>query len=182
MCPNHGQEQWLILQTFYEGLIEQTRAFVDSAAGGGIMNKTLDEATELIESMTSHNFSWTNERAVHSTHQANSGQSALEAKLDSLTTQLAQLMQEKNSKAIVPVNQVSVTCQICGIEGHSSHECTLLAPPENQLAEVNYAQNQGVFSQSYNPAWRNHPNLSYKNANQQSYPQANQQHYVQTTQ
>ena len=40
MCPNHGQEQWLILQTFYKGLTEQTRAFVDSAAGGGIMNNT----------------------------------------------------------------------------------------------------------------------------------------------
>ena len=51
MCPNHGQEQWLILQTFYKGLTEQTRSFVDSATGGGIMNKTLDEATTLIESM-----------------------------------------------------------------------------------------------------------------------------------
>jgi hypothetical protein len=47
---------------------------------------------------------------------------------------------------------------------------------------VNYAQNQGAFSQSYNPAWRNHPNLSYKNANQQSYPQEVQQNYAQTTQ
>ena len=56
MCPNHGQEQWLILQTFYKGLTEQTRSFVDSAAGGGIMNKTLDEDTSLIESMPAHNF------------------------------------------------------------------------------------------------------------------------------
>jgi hypothetical protein len=30
---------------FYKGLAEQTRSFVDSAGGGGIMNKTLDEAT-----------------------------------------------------------------------------------------------------------------------------------------
>jgi hypothetical protein len=44
------------LLTFYKGLTEQTRSFVDSAAGG-IMNKTLDEATELIESMAAHNFS-----------------------------------------------------------------------------------------------------------------------------
>jgi hypothetical protein len=42
------------LQTFYKGLTEQTRSFVDSAGGGGIMNKTLDEATELIESMAAH--------------------------------------------------------------------------------------------------------------------------------
>ena len=118
------------------------------------MNKTLDEATELIESMASHNFSWTNERTVHP-----NGLGALEAKLDSLTTQISQLMQEKNSKAIMPVNQVSATCLICGNEGHSPQECTLFVPTDNQLAEVNYTQNQGPFSQSYNPAWRNHPNL-----------------------
>jgi hypothetical protein len=57
------------LQTFYKGLIEQTRSFVDSAASGGIMNKTLDEATELTESMAAHNFSWTNKRAVHPNNQ-----------------------------------------------------------------------------------------------------------------
>ena len=132
------------------------------------MNKTLDEATELIESMAAHNFSWTNERIVHPNHQSMiqlSGQNALEAKLDSLTNQLSQLMQEKNSKAIVPVNQVSSACLICENEGHSPQECTLFVSPRNQLAEVKYAQNQGPFSQSYNPSWRNHPNLSYKNAN-----------------
>jgi hypothetical protein len=32
------------LQTFYKGLTHQTRASVDSAAGGGIMNKTLEES------------------------------------------------------------------------------------------------------------------------------------------
>jgi hypothetical protein len=91
-------------------------------------------------------------------------------------------MTEKNSKALVPVNQVSSACLICGKEGHSPLECTLSVLVETQISEVNYAQNQGVFSQSYNPAWRNHPNLSYKNANQQSYPQAVQQNYAQTTQ
>jgi hypothetical protein len=133
------------LQTFYKGLTEQTRSFDDSAAGGGIMNKTLDEATELIESMASHNFSWTNERAVHSNNQLqiqSSGQNALEAKLDCLATQLSQLMTERNSKALVPVNQVSSACSICGKEGHSPMECTLSAPAEAMISEVNYAQNQ----------------------------------------
>ena len=41
------------------------------------------------------------------------------------------------------------------------------------VSEVSYAQGQsqgqGMYSQSYNPSWRNHPNLSYKN-NQNSIP------------
>jgi hypothetical protein len=91
-------------------------------------------------------------------------------------------MTEKNSKALVSVNQVSSSCSICGKEGHSPLECTLFVPTETQISEMNYAENQGVYSQSYNPAWINHPNLSYKNANQQSYPQAVQQNYAQTAQ
>jgi hypothetical protein len=47
----------LIMQALYKGLTSQTRSYVDSAAGGGIMNKTLEEAFELIESMSCHNFS-----------------------------------------------------------------------------------------------------------------------------
>ena len=56
MCPHHGLERWLVLQTLYKGLTTHTRAFVDFAVGGGIMNKTLDEAFALIESMVSHHF------------------------------------------------------------------------------------------------------------------------------
>jgi hypothetical protein len=36
-------------------LTPQTRVFVDSSAGGGIMKKTLNEAFTLIESIASHN-------------------------------------------------------------------------------------------------------------------------------
>lgn len=64
MCPHHGLDKWLVLQTFYKGLTHQTKAYVDSAAGGGIMNKTLDEDFALIESMASHHFQWSSERAV----------------------------------------------------------------------------------------------------------------------
>ena len=39
MCPNHGQERWLIMQTFYKGLSFQTRAYVDLASGGGIIDR-----------------------------------------------------------------------------------------------------------------------------------------------
>jgi hypothetical protein len=64
MCPHHGLERWLVLQTFYKGLTPQTRSFVDSSSGGGIMNKTLNEAFTLIKSIASHNVQWASERSV----------------------------------------------------------------------------------------------------------------------
>ena len=104
MCPNHGQEEWLILQTFYKGLTEQTRSYVDSAAGGGIMNKTLEEAINLIESMASHNFSWSNERAVHEpqgTMHKISNKDAVAAQVEKFTKQLTQMLTEGRSNESV---------------------------------------------------------------------------------
>ena len=166
MCPNHGQEPWLILQTFYKGLTQQTRAYVDSAAGGGIMSKTLDEATELIERMASHDFSWNNERVSHSPQpvilRPNTNDS-VSAQLEAITKQLSSMMSD-NASVVSAITTGG--CQACGNSGHQTHECTNFMNVETSVSEVNYAQNQGPFTQSYNPSWRNHPNLSYKSGNQ----------------
>jgi hypothetical protein len=84
------------LQTFYKGLTHQTRSSVDSTAGGGIMNKTLEEAFELIESMAAHHFQWSNERQVvphapgmHSI----SASDSIAAQLEVLQKQMASVLQ-----------------------------------------------------------------------------------------
>jgi len=40
LCPHHGLEKWLIIHTFYNGLLFTTKMNVDAAAGGTFMNKT----------------------------------------------------------------------------------------------------------------------------------------------
>jgi hypothetical protein len=170
LYPHHGLEQWLILQTFYKGLTHQTRAYVDSAAGGGIMNKTLEEAFELIESMASHHFQWSSDRTV--VPQAPgiislSSTDALAAKVDMLSRQIAGIMSGSGASSIASVQSTQPVCEICGIAGHLNGECTFYAVVGPYVSEVNYAQGQshygGAFSQSYNPSWKNHPHLSYKN-------------------
>ncbi|XP_020245227.1 uncharacterized protein LOC109823363 [Asparagus officinalis] len=47
MYPHHGLEKWLIVHTFYNGLTYNTRMTVDAAAGGVLMNKTIDEVESL---------------------------------------------------------------------------------------------------------------------------------------
>jgi hypothetical protein len=54
-------KRWLLLQTFYHGLVTSIRESVDAAAGGAFLSLKLDEATSLIEKMTS-NQSWNEER------------------------------------------------------------------------------------------------------------------------
>ena len=61
-CPNHGQKDWLVLQIFYRGLTQASRDLIDMSAGETIMNKTVEGASILIESIAFHQMQWGYER------------------------------------------------------------------------------------------------------------------------
>ncbi|KAK2443858.1 hypothetical protein QL285_014927 [Trifolium repens] len=44
LCPHHGLEEWLIIHTFYNGLMYNTRMTVDATTGGALMDKAFSEA------------------------------------------------------------------------------------------------------------------------------------------
>ena len=56
-CPHHGIDEWLILQSFYNGLTPTSRANLDAATGGAFLDLTIAKATALIEKMVS-NLGW----------------------------------------------------------------------------------------------------------------------------
>ena len=45
--PTSGLENWLIMQTFHNGLHYNTKMTIDAAAGGALMNKPYPEASAL---------------------------------------------------------------------------------------------------------------------------------------
>jgi hypothetical protein len=47
-------EKWLLLQTFYHGLVTSTHESVHAAARGAFLSLKLDEAIALIEKMASN--------------------------------------------------------------------------------------------------------------------------------
>lgn len=51
LCPHHRLEQRLIIHTFYNGLLYNTRMTIDVVVGGALMNKPFEEAYQLIEIM-----------------------------------------------------------------------------------------------------------------------------------
>ena len=53
-CPHHGIEEWLLMQTFYHGLISSTRESIDAAAGGAFLSLKLSDAKALVEKMASN--------------------------------------------------------------------------------------------------------------------------------
>ncbi|CAJ2645242.1 unnamed protein product, partial [Trifolium pratense] len=159
LCPHHGLEQWLIIHTFYNGLLYNTRLTIDAAAGGALMDKPYQEATQLIENMAQNHYQWGSERAAIEKSQTKggmyevSGIDHVNAKVEALTQKLESLTLPTTST----VAAIQPNCEVCGVPGHVPSDCAILAG----LDQVHYA----ALSNNYNPGYKNHPNLSYRNNN-----------------
>ncbi|XP_073064020.1 uncharacterized protein [Primulina eburnea] len=91
-CPNHGFEDWVQIELFYNGLNGQTRTTVDATAGGTIFAKSPAQAYDLLEQMTINSYQWPSERSgvkrtagVYAVDPITS----LTAQVSALTTQIA---------------------------------------------------------------------------------------------
>ncbi|XP_075515499.1 uncharacterized protein LOC142550149 [Primulina tabacum] len=62
-CPNHGFEDWVQIEWFYNGLNGQTRTTVDAAVGGTNFAKSPAQAYDLLEKMTINSYQWPSERS-----------------------------------------------------------------------------------------------------------------------
>jgi hypothetical protein len=50
-CPVHGLKDNELLDTFYNGLTNASRSYIDSIAGNIFRNMTIKEAKELLDKM-----------------------------------------------------------------------------------------------------------------------------------
>ncbi|XP_073298497.1 uncharacterized protein [Primulina huaijiensis] len=154
-CPNHGFEDWVQIELFYNRLNGQTRKPVDAAAGGTIFAKSPAQAYDLLEQMTINSYQWQSEwsgvkrtTGVYAVDPITS----LTAQVSALTTQLAAM------------NKVSA------VEGESAP----VVVDESQFPEeVQYINNKNFGGyggyrgnpppNTYHPGLRNHENFSYAN-------------------
>jgi hypothetical protein len=121
---------------------------MDAAAGGAFLSLTIDQATALVEKMTS-NQGWNEERTQ--THKRGRGMHQLKevdmlsAKMDLLMKRLDKRADEK--KEVMHILDSYMTCEECGDTGHSESNCLELQEDVNYLNNnSNYyrlQQNQG---------------------------------------
>ncbi|XP_042460577.1 uncharacterized protein LOC122044102 [Zingiber officinale] len=129
--------------------------------GGALMNKSLDEAEEIIENMAQNHHQWATERSGDSF----SGNlikvlekfdvdtvTLMSAKLDALTKKF-KVMGNNNNMANAIINQLG---------------------QYNAIVSYNQRQNN-PYSNTYNPGRRNHPNFSYRNNQDQGPTKQNYQ-------
>lgn len=64
LCPFHGLEKWIIIHTFYNGLLYSTRMTLDVTFGGALTNSTKDIGYKLIEETAKNHHSMGSVRQV----------------------------------------------------------------------------------------------------------------------
>ncbi|KAJ9135975.1 hypothetical protein P3X46_033093 [Hevea brasiliensis] len=151
-CSHHQISEQLLIQYFYEGLLPMDRNMIDAASGGALVDKTPEEVRRLIANMA-----------------ANSQQFGM--RMDQTPMKVNEVRNVQPVKA----------CEICSGSGNATDMCPALQEDESMQhvnAVGNYGQPQhryDPFSNTYNPGWRDHPNLSYGNQPMQNQYQQQRQ-------
>ncbi|PIN19322.1 hypothetical protein CDL12_08003 [Handroanthus impetiginosus] len=152
-------ERFKQLCYFYEGLLPMERRMMDAASGGAAVNKTPTEARNLISTMAanSQQFGFGND-SFRRVNEVSS--SSLEHQISNLTSLVQQLVTGK-------VQQVKA-CGICANIGHPTNMCPTLQEDSYEHANAvggfpgPSQRKYDPYSNTYNPGWRDHPNLKLK--------------------
>lgn len=170
-CPHHGIPEWLLIQTFYNGLKHEVRSSIDAASGGTFMAKTPEAAKTLLDDMAANNY--LNDWSISRGAPKKGGKYEVDAiaTLTNTVQVLAAKVDQLSSGPAAPI------CEICEVQGHSFTECqynNLGAGTEhvNALLNTNTRPQNNPYSNTFNPGWKHHPNFSYKN-NQPQPPHTN---------
>ncbi|XP_024964034.1 uncharacterized protein LOC112504312 [Cynara cardunculus var. scolymus] len=140
-CPQHEISDELLIQYFYQGLLPMEKKMMDDASGGAIVNKTPTQARTLIDTMAE-----------------NSKQFGVRSDIGRGASELA----------MGNMPQVKA-CGFCSSVAHPTDACPTLHEEEeekvNAIGGGNFHNSSNrapePFSSTYNPGWRQHPNLSY---------------------
>ncbi|KAM1873691.1 hypothetical protein ACFX13_007497 [Malus domestica] len=161
----------LLIQYFYERLLPIEGQMLDGSAGGVLVDMTSVAAKTLIANRA-HNAQQyegvgQRESPRHQSVNEVSTISDIQSQLANLTSLVSQVI--IGSKA-----QENQVCTVCSIQGHLSEKCPQLIENggwESANAIGFQGQNQTKYdrySNTYNPGWRDHPNMKWREPQQSS--------------
>ncbi|XP_021847715.1 uncharacterized protein [Spinacia oleracea] len=153
-CPHHGIHEWMLIQTFYNGLTHEYRIYIDAASGGSIMSKIPSEAKELIKKMAANdNYHCDGRNNVKMEGKHNIDTLAM---LNSIVHTLSQKFDQFQTGS-----SVIASCEMCGVQGHISNDCPFnnVEMTIEQANSLHNNNNQGKpfdpYSNTYNEGWKN---------------------------
>ncbi|XP_052882791.1 uncharacterized protein LOC128291619 [Gossypium arboreum] len=152
---------------FYEGMLPMDKKMVDAASGGALVNMTPENDRTLISTMAANSQQFgSSSKPSRRVHEVSTV--SLENKIDKFTDIVNSLVTGKIGAEKV--------CGICTMPNHPTDSCPMLQ--DKTGAQVNAINNfpgppqrpYNPYGNTFNPGWRDHPNMSYGNKNQNYQP------------
>ena len=189
-CPHHGFDTWMLVNHFYDGMSPPMKQLLETMCGGDFLNKHPDEAMDFLNYVAETSKAWDEpspreaERLRLSSHQkgvmyAVPEDTEMKTKLSILTRRLDEL-EMKNQHEKQAVSELSASHPSCFNSQSNSH-------PEEHCLEHAHVLNQdnspmnALYSNTYNPDWKNHSNLPWKPRLPAYPPPGAQQHFGSTS-
>ncbi|KAK9018939.1 hypothetical protein V6N11_033984 [Hibiscus sabdariffa] len=164
-CPMHGLPEWNQVSIFYNSVNTPTRMMLDASDNGTLLDKPPRESLEILDKLAQNDYQHPTSRrgtTRRGTVQLDSSDTIL-AQISALTNMVKNMQRQTNTQE---VKALDAFCELCG-NNHDTSQCGQAI--ESSCCVGNY--NKNVMSNTYNPAWRNHPNFSWKNQNNALNPQ-----------
>ena len=199
-CPHHGFDTWMLVNHFYGGMSPVMKPLLKTMCGGDFLSKHPDEAMDFLNYVAETSKGWDepNPRDVEkirpSAHQRGGiyalfEDTEMKAKLTTLARRLEELKM-RNQHEVQAVNELSASHPACFNFQSNSHpgECCPAVPSVRELMQEhahvlgqNKPPTNAPYGNTYNPNWRNHPNLSWKPKHPAYAPPGAQQQFGSTS-
>ena len=180
-CPHHGFDTWMLVNHLYGGMSPAMKQLLETMCGGDFLSKHPDEAMDFLNYVVETSKGWDepNPREVEkmrpSAHQrggifALSEDVEMKAKISTLARKVEEL-EGKRLHEVQAVTEIPAQANPCinfQSTGHPEEHCPIAPSVRDLMTEHANAMGQykpqpnAPYGNTYNPNWRNHPNLSWK--------------------
>ena len=180
-CPHHGFDAWMLVNHFYDGMSPAMKQLLETMSGGDFLSKNQDEAMDFLNYVAETSKAWDKPNPVETdrmrptANQRGGMYSLLEdmemkANLSTMTRRLEEL-EGRRSHVVRAVEEAHVPIQPyfnCQSTDHKREHCPMVPSVRDMMTEQANFVGQSKpppnvpYSNTYNPNWRNHLNLSWK--------------------
>ena len=181
-CPHHGFDTWMLVNHFYGGISPAMRQLLETMCGGDFLSKHPDEAMDFLNYVAETSKGWDEpnprelERFRPPVNQRG-GMYALndEMEMKARLSTLARKVEELEGKQLHEVQAVTDNTAQTNTwtnfksPSHPIEQCSMTPAVKDLMSECAHTVGQfkpqqpnAPYGNTYNPNWRNHPNLAWR--------------------
>ena len=181
-CPHHGFDTWMLVNHFYGGMSPPMRQLLETMCGGDFLSKHPEEAMEFLSYVAETSKGWDepNPREIERFRppvNQRGGMYALndEMEMRARLSTLARKVEELEGKQLHEVQAVTDNtaqpnnCTDFQSPAQPIEQCSMTPAVKDLMSECAHTVGQfkpqqpnAPYGNTYNPNWRNHPNLAWR--------------------